>query len=740
MPSNRACPDALTRLNASCTCLTSLAATASSWTFTVTSKPKTVVHGHNKSLMPPPPASRSTPSILAIDSIRPLSVPPTLTTLVLQSFDATPAPITFLPENSTDFETTALPLVLGSPHLLTTLSISTLNLNAIAATTTNFVPESVTTLTLRHCNLSTLRPAFTRSWRRVQVLDVSLNTLTTDFVVAAGALEHVNLSYNALTHFPTRLVQATPGLQALYLQGNALHDLNVSATAFQRIQALETLELDPRTPSSSSRTCPDGTWQRAHGASFCVLSASTANGPSTRSTSPEEAPQRLVAWLLVTALVVLALFLLVLWRRHRAARALAPERAASPSSSFVASTTPNYYAQSTSGYEVEAAAARPETTTLDRVDDDDAWTLHDLARHPVLTSCRLDVDDVHRGQCISRGGFGLVCIGHYRGRAVAVKTMRPAAPDVARDHVRQFVREIALMAQLAHPRIVEFLGACWTAPDDLACVTEFMERGDLRQVTQRWKRRGDVLTWTQHKASIALQIAQALVYLHGLAPCVIHRDLKAKNVMLNANMDAKVSDFGIARSRYGDGRDDHMTGGVGTSFWIAPEVLVGHEYDERADIYSYGVVLAELDTEDYPYWNAAHPAQGRTEEHAILRRVARGTQRPTFASTCPPAILELAAQCLQTEPADRPSALDIVHYLERVLPATTPVSLAPRRHDGRPLASQTIQELVSPSASIFDAASAPRATKGRAGAAGRDETVETTSDGPRTRTDGLSRI
>uniref|UniRef100_H3G5K0 Protein kinase domain-containing protein n=1 Tax=Phytophthora ramorum TaxID=164328 RepID=H3G5K0_PHYRM len=68
---------------------------------------------------------------------------------------------------------------------------------------------------------------------------------------------------------------------------------------------------------------------------------------------------------------------------------------------------------------------------------------------------------------------------------------------------------------------------------------------------------------------------------------VIHRDLKSKNVLLNMYLEAKLSDFGISRTRYDI--ETHMTAGVGTSFWIAPEILLGRDYDERADVFSFGV-------------------------------------------------------------------------------------------------------------------------------------------------------
>ncbi|CAI5714731.1 unnamed protein product [Peronospora destructor] len=232
------------------------------------------------------------------------------------------------------------------------------------------------------------------------------------------------------------------------------------------------------------------------------------------------------------------------------------------------------------------------------VDSDDSTAMSvTLANDKVLISCRLDYGELILDRCVSRGGFGLVFVGSYRGRQVAVKKIRNER-GVGREQVEQFKREISLISGLSHPRIVEFIGACWTIPAELSAVTELMERGDLRDVTRRFKRRGYRLSWESHKADIALHIAEALAYLHELTPTVIHRDLKAKNVMLNVNMEAKLSDFGIARERSSYDGSEHMTVGIGTSFWIAPEVLLGHDSDEHADIYSFGVVPSEIDTDD----------------------------------------------------------------------------------------------------------------------------------------------
>ncbi|RLN68848.1 hypothetical protein BBP00_00000744 [Phytophthora kernoviae] len=251
--------------------------------------------------------------------------------------------------------------------------------------------------------------------------------------------------------------------------------------------------------------------------------------------------------------------------------------------------------------------------------------------------------------------------GTYRSRQVAIKKIRLNS-DAEAAQIEHFIREIKIMATLRHPRIVEFIGVAWDEVVDLSAVTELMECGDLITVLHHCREGRYRLTWGDHKATIALHIAEALVYLHSLSPVVIHRDLKSKNVLLNTEMEAKLSDFGISCERRT--AEAPMAAGMGTSFWIAPEVLRGDDYDEKADMYSFGVVLSELDTDDFPYTNTTNQPGGVLQEGEILQLVANGEMRPTFTPECPSSILQLAHWCLQWKPENRPSAAEVVQLFK----------------------------------------------------------------------------
>ncbi|KAG2974360.1 hypothetical protein PC118_g14570 [Phytophthora cactorum] len=237
------------------------------------------------------------------------------------------------------------------------------------------------------------------------------------------------------------------------------------------------------------------------------------------------------------------------------------------------------------------------------------------------------------------------------------------------------------MAELHHPRIVEFIGVAWDNLKHISAVTEFMESGDLRNVLRSFKRQGTPLSWRNHKTTISLHIAEAMQYLHCHNPKVIHRDLKSKNVLLNMHLEAKLTDFGVSRTQY-TVQTHAMTAGIGTSFWIAPEVLLGRDYNEQADIYSFGVVLSEIDTDDYPFWNDANRdgPRGKLQEADILRQVATGNKRPQFSANCPAGVMLLAESCLQEKAEDRPTAAAVVEALQQLLR----LSLQPSSSDSSP--------------------------------------------------------
>ncbi|GLE11392.1 hypothetical protein PINS_up023779 [Pythium insidiosum] len=134
------------------------------------------------------------------------------------------------------------------------------------------------------------------------------------------------------------------------------------------------------------------------------------------------------------------------------------------------------------------------------------------------------------------------------------------------------------------------------------------------------------------KLRIALHVAEGLTYLHTLRPKIVHRDLKSKNVLIDSNWNAKLSDFGISRE---ESSRQTMTSNVGSSLWIAPEVMMGNNYDEKADIFSFGIVLTELDSHQLPYHNVTTPDGRKVPDPAILHMVTMGKISGEFSAMSP---------------------------------------------------------------------------------------------------------
>ncbi|KAF0711759.1 hypothetical protein As57867_005085, partial [Aphanomyces stellatus] len=270
------------------------------------------------------------------------------------------------------------------------------------------------------------------------------------------------------------------------------------------------------------------------------------------------------------------------------------------------------------------------------------------------------------------------------------------------EYVQTMMDEIRLCASLSHPNIVDFIGVTWTKLVNLSLLMEYMALGDVWTLLEE-DRAEQLLQWNvsptcyftlddtdgldsprlsqdstvpilpMHreacklsKLTILRDVVDAVAYLHALTAPVIHRDIKAKNVLLNHAFDAKLTDFGTSRQRV---LDYTMTSEIGTVPWTAPEVLKGVRYTEKADIYSIGVFISELDTAEIPYaalTSTASSEGGQLIKNRIMMRVVAGELRPHVTQSCPEMLYEITRRCVAYDPADRPSARELLRWLDLV--------------------------------------------------------------------------
>ncbi|KAK3433480.1 hypothetical protein EUGRSUZ_D01371 [Eucalyptus grandis] len=190
---------------------------------------------------------------------------------------------------------------------------------------------------------------------------------------------------------------------------------------------------------------------------------------------------------------------------------------------------------------------------------------------------------------IGSGGFGDVFYGKLKdGREIAVKVLS----NDSNQGKREFSNEVTLLSRIHHRNLVQLLGYCQEDGRNML-VYELMHNGTLKEHLFGPLTRERNFNWIK-RLEIAEDTARGIEYLHtGCVPAIIHRDLKSTNILLDSNLRAKVSDFGISKSQV-DGVS-HVSSAVrGTVGYLDPEYCISQESTDKNDVYSFGVILLEL--------------------------------------------------------------------------------------------------------------------------------------------------
>jgi eukaryotic-like serine/threonine-protein kinase len=277
-------------------------------------------------------------------------------------------------------------------------------------------------------------------------------------------------------------------------------------------------------------------------------------------------------------------------------------------------------------------------------------------------------------ELIGKGGMSSVFKAHDRllDRSVAIKVLHPQFTE-DEEYVERFRREARSVAQLSHPNIVTVIDRGEDSGRQYI-VFEYVQGENLKQLLERT---GPMSAY--EALGMALQMARALSFAHGRG--LIHRDVKPQNVLLNAEGQAKMTDFGIARSV--DVQGVTITGTVlGTSEYIAPEQARGQQVDAQTDVYSLGVVLYELLTGSVPY-------DGDNFVTVALRHVNEPVpslleQRPD----APPRLALAVERAMAKSPDERYESMDeLVEELEDCLAELDPSSEDATMITRRPVAA-----------------------------------------------------
>lgn len=261
---------------------------------------------------------------------------------------------------------------------------------------------------------------------------------------------------------------------------------------------------------------------------------------------------------------------------------------------------------------------------------------------------------LHCTKLLGSGGFGLVCEGTFCGATVALKFPRKGIKDCkfptceSREYIlfMNYISELRLLRHVRHPNIVSFFGAAVDPTSlELMLVFEKMTGKTLTKFIP-------VATPRENeRLQILLDMAKALVYLHGLQPAVVHGDLKSDNIFVEERKDClvtKLGDFGLAR------RATKSAAGMGgTLRWCAPEVLQGSwSPSTAADAYSYGQVAFFVISGRMPL--------SELKRHEMTEALSRGQLPPEdWPTGFMTRVRAIAESCRRFEPQERPPVLQI---------------------------------------------------------------------------------
>ncbi|CAI5527496.1 unnamed protein product [Closterium sp. Naga37s-1] len=258
----------------------------------------------------------------------------------------------------------------------------------------------------------------------------------------------------------------------------------------------------------------------------------------------------------------------------------------------------------------------------------------------------IDNDQLKLQHKIASGSFGDLYRGTYCGQDVAIKILKA---ERLNDSLQQeFAQEVFIMRKVRHKNVVQFIGAC-TKPPNLSIVTEFMVGGSVYDYLH--KHRGSMKL--PMVLRVGMDVAKGMDFLH--KNNIIHRDLKAANLLMDENDVVKVADFGVARVKANSGV---MTAETGTYRWMAPEVIEHRAYDHKADIFSFGITMWEMLTGKLPYPDL-------TPLQAAVSVVQRGL-RPPIPKGTHPRLADLFERCWATNPADRPEFSEIIRVIAEI--------------------------------------------------------------------------
>lgn len=280
----------------------------------------------------------------------------------------------------------------------------------------------------------------------------------------------------------------------------------------------------------------------------------------------------------------------------------------------------------------------------------------------------------HENNLIGKGGFGRVYKGVLKtGKVAAIKQMDPNSLRGAQGE-REFRVEVDLLSRLNHPNLVRLIGYCADKSQRLL-VYEYMNNGNLQDHLHGILRMK--MDWPL-RLKIALGTAKGLAYLHSgptTSTPIIHRDFKSTNILLDADFEPRISDFGLAKLIPYEDEMYVSTRVLGTFGYFDPEYTATGKLTLQSDVYAFGVVLLELLTGRRPLdlnqclanQNLVSQVRNKLKEKRKLKRVIDPeVNKDSYCMESVSMIGNLAYRCVRKEANRRPAMSECVNELEQI--------------------------------------------------------------------------
>ncbi|GKU92420.1 hypothetical protein SLEP1_g6151 [Rubroshorea leprosula] len=301
-----------------------------------------------------------------------------------------------------------------------------------------------------------------------------------------------------------------------------------------------------------------------------------------------------------------------------------------------------------------------------------------------LEQIRAATDNFDPVNKLGEGGFGPVYKGELSdGTVIAVKQLSSKSSQGN----REFLNEIRMISYLQHPNLVKLYGCCIEG-DQLLLVYEYMENNSLSQALFGPRHQMNLNWPARHR--ICVGIARGLAYLHEESTYkIVHRDIKAANILLDRDLNPKICDFGLAKL-YQEDKTHISTRIAGTIGYIAPEYALGGYLTYKADVYSFGVVVLEIVS------GRNHTTYGPENKYACLLEWACQLLQngnlldlvddelgSEFNKAEAETVIKVALLCTNVSPTLRPTMSEVVGMLEGRSPTPDPVNASSYSDDLR---------------------------------------------------------